>query len=943
MKKILCLILLLLPALLVKVYARNNFLGGDIEYKLTGKDTVKVTLKLYRNCVRTDTFPATYTCYIKKMSCNLAGTSAFTVTRVATRNLDVTCTSLGSRCDNSTSPFGVQLHQYEATIALNTIFSGGLDSNCCRLKVYFNECCRDSGITNMDPVVSPFYIETEFNRCLAPSNTSPKATQEPFFLLCNGMPFSYNHGFKDSIDYDSISSELFNPQTNETTLLNYQGSYNLQRPMQFLGFPNNTLPFPAGHFYENISGQGGFVSTAIQSPVMGYRINEWRKINGTYQLIGRTYRELIFTTIQCPPNNPPIIKVDNSSTGPFSFSVCAGSALCLDFVGLDRDSVLPMGPDTTVLRWDMSIPSATFTTLNTPAKIKREDEGRFCWTPQATHVSSLPYRFVVSASEDHCPIPTITKRVISIYVRGNVSHYVTKITKTSTNTFGLTAVKLNPQLPNATSFTWKVSSSPGAYKNPITYIGANATHKFDSAGKYVVRLSYQSADNIPCTYYYFDTINADCRISTRILPTTIKNGCKGDSIYFVQQDSAASGSVAYSWLATNVQTQQTTYFDTVNAGAAFATNANGNWKITAIAQDTVCAAEASLQLPVLNKPTAAFSATPLSGFSPLFTQFTNQSTGPFNKTLWGFGDTTNNPVWGYVPITYHSVWLKVINTDTAGNSCSDSLYKANYLRVKPRCYLKATINQRNIKQCARPGNLLFSATIDSAQGFPNYLWTVVYESTQQTATSTINGLFLSSNVAGSYKIKLQATDTVCSVLDSTTVLILPKPSIGFTADKISGNAPLTVNFSNQTTGALNYLWSFGTTTQNTFHTYTTAGTYSVWLKASAKDTLNFTCTDSLYKANYINVSPSGIENISALNVSIYPNPASNEISVECQQPLTSIDLIDITGREIVSLQTDADKQKHLIHCSDLPSGFYFIVLRSSTGEFYRSKILIQKY
>jgi hypothetical protein len=47
-----------------------GILGGDIEYKFTGKDTVKVTLRLYRNCARTDTFPSAYTCYIKKVSCN---------------------------------------------------------------------------------------------------------------------------------------------------------------------------------------------------------------------------------------------------------------------------------------------------------------------------------------------------------------------------------------------------------------------------------------------------------------------------------------------------------------------------------------------------------------------------------------------------------------------------------------------------------------------------------------------------------------------------------------------------------------------------------------------------------------------------------------------------------------------------------------------------------
>jgi parallel beta-helix repeat protein len=80
------------------------------------------------------------------------------------------------------------------------------------------------------------------------------------------------------------------------------------------------------------------------------------------------------------------------------------------------------------------------------------------------------------------------------------------------------------------------------------------------------------------------------------------------------------------------------------------------------------------------------------------------------------------------------------------------------------------------------------------------------------------------------------------------------PDAAFAADVTSGNAPLTVNFTDQSTGTpTSWLWDFGdgtnTTEQNPSHIYTSTGTYSVSLTVSNDDG-----SDSEIKTDYIVVS-----------------------------------------------------------------------------------------
>ena len=101
-----------------------------------------------------------------------------------------------------------------------------------------------------------------------------------------------------------------------------------------------------------------------------------------------------------------------------------------------------------------------------------------------------------------------------------------------------------------------------------------------------------------------------------------------------------------------------------------------------------------------------------------------------------------------------------------------------------------------------------------------------------------------------------------SKLVTATVLEQPiLPAADFSASKTSGNPPLTVTFTDKSTGSPTaWKWSFGdgsdlVTEYNPTHTYSTAGTYTV------KETVsNAAGKDTEIKTNYITVT-SPVDNV----------------------------------------------------------------------------------
>jgi len=117
-----------------------------------------------------------------------------------------------------------------------------------------------------------------------------------------------------------------------------------------------------------------------------------------------------------------------------------------------------------------------------------------------------------------------------------------------------------------------------------------------------------------------------------------------------------------------------------------------------------------------------------------------------------------------------------------------------------------------------------------------------------TARSTAPGL------TGQGNIVIWTYSSTRGYVDSVSVIAADPPVADFTGTPLSGTAPLTVQFTDQSTNApTSWSWSFGdggtSTAQNPSHQYTSAGTYSVSLTAA-----NAAGSDGETKTGYVVVT-----------------------------------------------------------------------------------------
>ncbi len=246
-------------------------------------------------------------------------------------------------------------------------------------------------------------------------------------------------------------------------------------------------------------------------------------------------------------------------------------------------------------------------------------------------------------------------------------------------------------------------------------------------------------------------------------------------------------------------------------------------------------------------PVAGFTADTTSGTPPLSVNFTSTSTGTITTYAWNFGDagtsSVQNPSHVYAAAGVYTVSLTV-----SGPGGSNTQTRTNYITVSAAAPVAGFT--ANTTSGTAPLSVNFTST--STGTITTYAWNF-----GDAGTSSVQNPSHVYAAAGVYSVSLTVSGPGGSNTQTRTNYItvsVPAPVAGFTADTTSGTPPMSVNFTNTSTGTITtYAWNFGDAgtsgVQNPSHVYAAAGVYTVSLTVSGPGGSN-----TQTRTNYITVS-----------------------------------------------------------------------------------------
>jgi len=268
-------------------------------------------------------------------------------------------------------------------------------------------------------------------------------------------------------------------------------------------------------------------------------------------------------------------------------------------------------------------------------------------------------------------------------------------------------------------------------------------------------------------------------------------------------------------------------------------------------QDNVMTALDAGLLMVGYAPTANFTANVTSGAVPLAVQFTDNSTGTLPLSYaWDFGDggtsTLPDPVHLFTSAGTYTVNLTV--TNDFGSDSTEGTFSVVVV-IPP---LDADFDASPTSGPA-PLTVHFS---DRSTGSPDdWSWDF-----GDGGTSALQDPVHTYLTPGTYTVTLtvgRGAETASRTRADYITVTAPAIQAGFVGSPTSGFAPLTVHFTDTSTGPVtSWAWDFtndGTTdstAQNPAHTYHSVGEYSVRLTVSGPGG-----SDTMVRTNYIRVNP----------------------------------------------------------------------------------------
>jgi PKD repeat protein len=235
-------------------------------------------------------------------------------------------------------------------------------------------------------------------------------------------------------------------------------------------------------------------------------------------------------------------------------------------------------------------------------------------------------------------------------------------------------------------------------------------------------------------------------------------------------------------------------------------------------------------IAVLAPPEAEFSASPAEGSAPLAVRFTDESTGTITSWEWDFdGDGTADSIEQNPSHTYGTPGTYTVSLRVGNGIPANTNTKVAHIRVLAPA-------QARFAASSTRGEAPFTVyfTDQSEGNVGTWEWDLDGDGTVDSNEQNPSHVYETSD---SYTVSLTVHGATSSTETKTDYIkVVAPPQADFSASPRSGTVPLTVQFTDESTGDIAYWqWDFDddgivdSTEQNPSHTYSATGSYTVSL------------------------------------------------------------------------------------------------------------------
>ncbi|MBK9175389.1 MAG: PKD domain-containing protein [Flavobacteriales bacterium] len=356
--------------------------------------------------------------------------------------------------------------------------------------------------------------------------------------------------------------------------------------------------------------------------------------------------------------------------------------------------------------------------------------------------------------------------------------------------------------------------------------------QYPGIGTYEVMLLDSNYCGIDTAYIQI-TIVPPPQVTLAVTPDTI---CVGETAFFDQ--TTVGGANYFQW-----DFGAGAGFQWTGAGdQAHTYNTAGTYTVsyTASIQGATagCADTASVTVVVLPRPTADFILDNDAACDSITVAITDQSISAV-QYAWDFGDGSTSNLPSPPSHFYGTVGTYTINlTVTNALGCTHSFSRTVNVYAPP------TVGIQVANLCFGE-TAVFTPVIGTAAGNPITSWAWDFGDGNTSALQTPTHQYAAP---GPYVITLGVTTPYCGNTGAQAVNVQARPNAAFAPTPVLGCSPMNVVFTNQSTGATQYLWLFGdgatANTTDAAHSYTNFGTVDTSFTITLIASSPFGCADT---------------------------------------------------------------------------------------------------